>query len=619
MSREAQLPSRWHRLQEIYGKQDYIKILTIPDYLHGPHDNKHLKLLRRYYRDLSTSGLKGFINSAVWITGIDGAVPSETSDKTITEDLDIFQQKLCDSAYFQSTICCLNARMIAIPMSWNVNIRTPKHMESIITMEAVLLEMFRTYWQNSDDLIKKALAQMQQPCVPTWQPQYPSQSPTPVDDIPYMECRWLHRAPALEKLFGSYDWSLYINEPFAERPGMDTIRVIDMTVEGSGNARIIVITSSDHALTSVMRQYQLTIDGSCPQDVLDYQGYHLLRAVLNVAKVDLAAYISETTKRVNEIDMMCRRDSSTSIVQYLLHMRECHDQCVEACKDNVAIALRLRDEIHLPEGPHLETIRNGLQALALDLGYLSDELKSSMKKVDDVKKLAVDQMEIFDKRRNKVIGTLIAVYVPLAFATSFFSMSIEDNSAATTYWTNSTATSEQLEVAIPHTSAWYTGSNDTANSTSMTYTTADIPSRTVTWSMGMFWTVACSLVLGSIILPIVGGRVLRFATRLAVKHRRTFRRVASLIWLAGWSSAAFWSQPASLALTLLGAILASISVHSTFRARRFWSCAGKVVFISILLLAFFIYEPWPLPPVLAIIAWAMVLYAWTIAPVGHSW
>lgn len=83
----------------------------------------------------------------------------------------------------------------------------------------------------------------------------------------------------------------------------------------------------------------------------------------------------------------------------------------------MAIALRLRDEIHLPEGPHLETIRNGLQALALDLGYLSDELKSSMKKVDDVKKLAVDQMEIFDKRRNKVIGTLIAVYVPLAFAT----------------------------------------------------------------------------------------------------------------------------------------------------------------------------------------------------------
>lgn len=213
-------------------------------------------------------------------------------------------------------------------------------------------------------------------------------------------------------------------------------------------------------------------------------------------------------------------------------------------------------------------------------------------------------------------------------------MSIEDNPVAT-YWTSSTARSEQLEVAIPYTSAWYTGSNDTANSTSMTYTTADIPSRTVTWSMGMFWTVACSLVLGSIILPIVGGRVLRFATRLAVKHRRTFRRVASLIWLAyvsphrgkihtdpshsGWSSAAFWSQPASLALTLLGAILASISVYTTFRARRFWSCAGKLVFISILLLAFFIYEPRPLPPVLAIIAWAMVLYAWTIAPVGHSW
>jgi hypothetical protein len=37
--------------------------------------------------------------------------------------------------------------------------------------------------------------------------------------------------------------------------------------------------------------------------------------------------------------------------------------------------------------------------------------------VDKVKQLAIDQMELFDKRRNRIIGALVAVYVPLAFAT----------------------------------------------------------------------------------------------------------------------------------------------------------------------------------------------------------
>jgi hypothetical protein len=68
-------------------------------------------------------------------------------------------------------------------------------------------------------------------------------------------------------------------------------------------------------------------------------------------------------------------------------------------------------------GHDLLTVRNSLQDLSSDLDYLAKILKEQIGRVDEVKQLASDQMEIFDKRRNRIIGLLIAVYVPLAFAT----------------------------------------------------------------------------------------------------------------------------------------------------------------------------------------------------------
>jgi hypothetical protein len=157
-------------------------------------------------------------------------------------------------------------------------------------------------------------------------------------------------------------------------------------------------------------------------------------------------------------------------------------------------------------------------------------------------------------------------------------MSIEDNSPRRiSYWTNNTGRNEQwpdLSPATRNNSEWLAGllvysqwngtdvvynnesdydwtpyyfhyltslqnynANLTANLGSVTWTSTDQPVGTVTWPMWMFWTVACTLVLGSIVLPVIGGRVLRFLVRRVVRSsgahpgRVSIRALASLLWL----------------------------------------------------------------------------------------
>lgn len=156
--------------------------------------------------------------------------------------------------------------------------------------------------------------------------------------------------------------------------------------------------------------------------------------------------------------MLSRRHPSTSKIQYLLHTQECNIYSAQACRENAAIAQKLVEDIELPAVEKLYTIRGELQDLHMDLGYLAQQLDSSVVRIDRIKRLTIDQMDMFDKRRNRLVGILIAIYVPLAFATvrisdrrvwiqtyfvqSFFDMNISDESIVT-YWTNNTVRNDE--------------------------------------------------------------------------------------------------------------------------------------------------------------------------------
>ncbi|EGP83945.1 uncharacterized protein MYCGRDRAFT_96380 [Zymoseptoria tritici IPO323] len=273
-------------------------------------------------------------------------------------------------------------------------------------------------------------------------------------------------------------------------------------------------------------------------------------------------------------DIIARRYPSTSQIQYLLHTQECHMSCAQACKKNAAKARSLFGDIELPASQYMYTIRDHLHALAVDIEYLADTLESDIAQIDQVKQLAIDQMDFFDKRRNRVIGVLIAVYVPLAFATSFFSMSIEDNSTQS-YWTNSTARNEE-----------WTANNYTSGQYPL------LPDRVERFDPKYE---------GSIILPIVGGRILRFVAWLSFSYRRSSRAAASLVWMFIWVFVPLYDADiiqgtwdhhyyvgyiSILGWFLIGLsfLLAVWSIRVTFAMRKFWSCASRVVFTGILLI-----------------------------------
>ncbi|SMY28563.1 unnamed protein product [Zymoseptoria tritici ST99CH_1A5] len=419
---EKLTPSRpdrtlWSRLKAVIGKRTYLPANPIPHYLQSSKVDVHLQHFQQlYYRHLSEVSSEDFLQNAVWITGSDGAIQPETSSNTVADYLDSLQQKLIDSVSFSSTVCGINAGMISIPMPWSLHFRSTKAMKPAITVEELLLEMIRTYWEDADAPIRRSLDEMRHPKPLQWQPRFPSQSLAVTRALDF-ECRWLHQAPPLGRVLGSHDLSTFIAEPFAVRPVLNSAQIVDVSPQGTSCRRLAIVASSDQVLTKVRSQYQTELFGGSPQEVLENQWYSLLCAVLRVSKNDCTTYIEETTRKLNEIDIIARRYPSTSQIQYLLHTQECHMSCAQACKKTAAKARSLFGDIELPASQYMYTVKDHLHALAVDIEYLADTLESDVAQIDRVKQLAIDQMELFDKRRNRVIGVLIAVYVPLAFAT----------------------------------------------------------------------------------------------------------------------------------------------------------------------------------------------------------
>lgn len=357
------------------------------------------------------------------------------SNDTMAEDMNSLQEHLRESASCKSAICAINTNMAAVELHGAVALRVPRHYTPLPTLEALALEILSDRWADTYTPVRGVMDQMQSPLSITWEPAFPSQrvaASKTLDGKLNLEFKWMRQGTALQG-----DWSLYISEPFAKRPQMDmVVRVVDVTPVGTNSRRIALLASSSQSLESVRRQYDASIQDIGTAILLEFQIETLLCAVLEAIKTDTTEFLRSTTERVNDVvrrsrstayhafadcssnqDIASRRDPSASKVQYLLHLKECHLLCAEACRGNAAAARRISRDIELPACLYLYAVRDELHALALDLEYLAETIDRSVVRIDEVMRLSIDQIEIFDKRRNRIIGTLIAAYVPLAFTT----------------------------------------------------------------------------------------------------------------------------------------------------------------------------------------------------------
>lgn len=119
--------------------------------------------------------------------------------------------------------------------------------------------------------------------------------------------------------------------------------------------------------------------------------------------------------------MSSRSDPSLSKVQLLSHLHECHCWAAKACRDNAHIVSGIFQSPR-PVAQHVHKAHNHVE----DFLYFAEELQKQTVHVSTLRQTVIDQIELHDKLRNRIIGLFIALYVPLAFATVSHSGTITD-------------------------------------------------------------------------------------------------------------------------------------------------------------------------------------------------
>ncbi|OQD99294.1 hypothetical protein PENSOL_c007G05390 [Penicillium solitum] len=148
-----------------------------------------------------------------------------------------------------------------------------------------------------------------------------------------------------------------------------------------------------------------------------------------------------------------------------------------------------------------------------DLEYLHDEIESSLQRIPDVCRDIREQLDFVQIRRTNILGILAGLYLPLAFVTSFLGMNLEQYTQLQPSWRNVTKIdpTNPDNITISHSEIVDSGANQA-------------------WSLELFFEIAVPLMVGTILIPLVIGSIIRAFLR-AIGRGRTWWRfiVASLV------------------------------------------------------------------------------------------
>lgn len=189
--------------------------------------------------------------------------------------------------------------METVHEGWDLRFQTWRIRASHLTVQTLLVQILGQQWHDSDKPIKRGLERAKG-STPV-RMQLPSKSGTTQDKISDFEIKWRYRVPALNSFLGLRDWPIYISEPFAERPIMEKVKIMDVAPEGSDYQRLVMIWSSSKPISSITVPYDAAIAGSSSQEVLSCQLYILLCVILGIAKADTISYFELACSRIDKI------------------------------------------------------------------------------------------------------------------------------------------------------------------------------------------------------------------------------------------------------------------------------------------------------------------------------
>ncbi|KAM0715543.1 hypothetical protein Q7P37_009041 [Cladosporium fusiforme] len=557
-----------------------IQTYQIPSYLHDRiltlSASKSTPRLRQFHDALSDNcDSERLLEKCIWASTTNNRPCTCSVDNSIAQNLDIVQQELAKAA--ELAICAVNANAGSdfepfVP--WYVSMQIP----SADHTRELLRAIFQDRWPEQENTFPDLLQQVKhkRPSFLAWDQRLPSgldssdiacSIETTLRGID-ITLEWLRKPPQFDTFLGSHDWSIYVSEPYNQSPKLEVLRVKDITEDGSANRRLLLVATSGTVLAHLKRRYhEAVVSRSMNRTFrVEDQVLDLLFTSCETVIADVRQYITKSTDLLHDLDMASRSNPSLSKVQFLLHMHECHDWAMQACRQNAGtISSIFLSLLPAPQtAQHLYGRAQMSKRHTDDLMFLAFELEKHASHIFKLREVVSGQIDLLDKRRNRTIGMFIAIYVPLAFATSFFGMNIEDRSDPTPVWTNTTSTNTSLAAYQAFYPLYWGISDSKGYNMSTNYTTGEYyyengsiafqlsdptiyPNTSVTYSMNqivsdlpinynwplwMFGAVAGALTFGSIILPLIAGRAYRSVARFSLHSRRTFRAVVSFLWIS---------------------------------------------------------------------------------------
>ncbi|KAJ5690027.1 hypothetical protein N7462_004419 [Penicillium macrosclerotiorum] len=388
-----------------------------------------------------------------------------------------------------------------------------RRQQAYSSLSEMIIRILHIQWRLSDEIMAEVMESLhaKQLSLSSWQPKLPSdQGHAPINIVPHVplkfEFKWI-RAPHY-----ATDLSVYVFRPYGKHPQAETLDVILTSSQYEQVRRAIVVVNSHNTLAKLR-------SGKFFTHVLEHNMFslsyilHLFEAVCSEVIAGFVTFTTRACKEINYLVYEGRLRPSGSKMQYLLHLEDCHLVTKSCCRANKQTLQSLLDRINSIQGPRADEEMNQIRHLELfmkDLDYLHDEVESSLLRISNIRHDLRENLDLLQIHRTSILGILAALYLPLSFVTSFLGMNLNQYTTPQPFWRNATVidgtTSNKLIVD--------SGTNQT-------------------WSLVTFFAIAMPLMVGTILVPLVIGSIIRVLLQGLAQGRTWWRLLFAFVvlWL----------------------------------------------------------------------------------------
>ncbi|KAJ5375141.1 hypothetical protein N7517_007147, partial [Penicillium concentricum] len=342
--------------------------------------------------------------------------------------------------------------------------------------------------------------------LPAWQPKLPShRNKAEIEGYLQVPLKFAFRW--IDAPYYTTDLSVYVFRPYGKPPQVKTLDIILTSMEYEQIQRAIVVVNSHNTLAELRRDFLPQV---FQQDVagLPYV-MRLVRVVCAKITDELVNFLTKACDDINYMAYEGRLRPSGSKMQYLRHLEDCHRAAKDCCQKNRCTLQVLLNEVNFIVGPRTDdevSLINELKMATNDLDYLHDEVESSLQRILGVCRDIREQLDFLQIRRTSILGILAGLYLPLAFVSSFLGMNINQYTQLQPSWHNATHIdpTNPENRTISHSEIVDSGANQS-------------------WSLENFFEIAVPLMVGTILVPLVIGSIIRMFLQALGRGRTWWR------------------------------------------------------------------------------------------------